>query len=189
MTRVSFLIFLSFIFLVSCEQDVKIETNLSEPMTDFEFTTQDENMLSLNDLKGDWWIANFIYTNCEAICPITTDRMADIQKKLAQSNLYPQIVSFSIDPANDTPRILKEYASQYDADFKSWSFLTGYDFETIQALSEKTFKSVLAQGAVGQMSHGVNFYLINPDGLIIKKYNGMNIDDLEILVDDLKIVL
>lgn len=189
MKRITFIITLFFIFLISCDNNAEIETNFSEPMADFEFKTQDEDLLNSNDLKGDWWIANFMYTKCEAVCPITTDRMADIQKTMAESNLTPQIVSFSIDPSNDTPSILKEYANQYDADFESWSFLTGYDFETIKKLSEQTFKSSLAQGAVGQMSHGVNFYLINPDGVIIKEYNGMNTDDLDILIDDLETVL
>lgn len=189
MKRITFIITLFFIFLISCDNNVEIETNFSEPMAEFEFRTQDEDLLNSNDLKGDWWIANFMYTNCEAVCPITTNRMADIQKTMAESNLTPQIVSFSIDPSNDTPSILKEYANQYDADFESWSFLTGYDFETIKKLSEQTFKSSLAQGAVGQMSHGVNFYLISPDGVIIKEYNGMNTDELEILVDDLETVL
>lgn len=189
MIRVKFLVFLIFIFLVSCGNEMEIETNLSEPMTDFEFTTQDDDLLSFEDLKGDWWVANFIYTNCEAICPITTDRMAGIQNTLAKDDLSPRIVSFSIDPSHDTPSVLKEYASQYDVDFKSWSFLTGYDFETIQDLSQKTFKTVIERGSVGLVSHGVNFYLINPKGVIVKKYNGMNTDELEILIEDLETVL
>nr|WP_236782574.1 SCO family protein [Allobacillus saliphilus] len=155
-------------------------------MTDFQFTTQDNDTLSFADLKDDWWIANFMYTHCEAVCPITTERMADLQNKLAKEGLHPQIVSFSVDPSNDTPEVLKEYASHYDANFDSWSFLTGYDFETIQDLSQETFKANLAKGAVGLKSHGVNFYLINPKGIIVKKYNGMNADDLELLFNDVK---
>lgn len=189
MAYVRVLVFLIFIFLVSCGNQAKIEMNLSEPMIEFEFITQDEDTLSFESLKGDWWVANFMYTNCEAVCPITTARMADIQKKLDMDGLRPRIISFSVEPSYDTPSVLKEYANQYDVDLDSWSFLTGYDFETIQRISEDTFNSVLERGAVGQRSHGVNFYLINPKGIIVKEYNGMNTDELEILMDDLRTIL
>ena len=187
MGRVKILFLLLFlVFLVSCGNEAEIETNMSEPMSDFQFKTQDKETLSFEDLKDDWWIANFMYTSCEAVCPITTERMADIQKTLDKEGLHPHLVSFSVDPENYTPKVLKEYASQYDANFDSWSFLTGYDFETIQDLSQETFKANLAQGAVGLKSHGVNFYLINPKGVIVKKYNGMNESELELLVKDVK---
>lgn len=183
------LIFFVLIFLGACGKEEAIETNFSEPMVDFEFTSQDEETVRFDNLKGDWWVANFIYTNCEAVCPITTARMVDIQKELAADDLRPQIISFSIDPSYDTPLILSEYASQYDADLESWSFLTGYEFETIQDISQDTFKSTLEKGAEGLRSHGVNFYLINPEGTIVKKYNAMSEEELEILVEDLQTVL
>ncbi|AXF57007.1 SCO family protein [Salicibibacter kimchii] len=176
-----------FIFLASCGE--KIETNMSEPITDFEFTTQDEEMLSSESLKGDWWIANFMYTNCRAICPRTTANMADVQKQLKMNGYNPHIVSFSVEPSHDTPGILKEYARQHNADLESWDFLTGYDFETIKEISENTFNSVLEEGAVGQRAHGINFYLVNPNGIIVKEYNGMGPDELDMLIDDLKTVL
>ena len=182
------MLFLSTIFfLVACGE--KIDTNMSEPMTEFEFTTQNEEKLNLDDLKGEWWIANFMYTNCRTVCPRTTANLVDVQQKLKKDGLTPQIVSFSVDPSYDTPEILKEYANEYDADLETWNFLTGYDFETIQEISEDTFKAVLQEGAAGQRSHGFSFYLINPDGNIIKKYDDMSSDELDILVDDLKIVL
>lgn len=174
------------IFLVACGNN--IDTNMSEPMMDFEFTTQDEKALSLSDLEGEWWIANFIYTNCRTICPRTTAHMADVQQKLKEDGLRPSIVSFSVDPNNDTPEVLKNYAKEYNADLETWTFLTGYDFETIQDISESSFKSVLREGAVGQRSHGYGFYLIDPKGNIVKRYDGMSADELDILVQDLNTI-
>lgn len=167
----------------------KIDTNMSEPMADFEFITQNEATLNLDNLKGEWWIANLVYTHCKTICPRTTANLADVQQKLKKDNLSPQIVSFSIDPANDTPEILKEYAQEYDIDSATWNFLTGYDFETIRDISENRFKSVLEKGPNGQRSHGYNFYLINPESEIVKKYDGMSSDELDTLIEDLKKVL
>lgn len=184
--RLSLLVILT-IFLAACGNE--IETNMSESMVDFEFMTQDEETLKLDDLEGEWWIANFMYTNCRAVCPTTTANLADVQQQLKADGLNPQIVSFSVDPANDKPEVLKAYAEEYDADLETWSFLTGYDFDTIQEISQDTFKTVLEEGAAEQRSHGFSFFLINPDGDIIKKYDGMSSNELNILVNDVKAVL
>jgi len=175
------------IFLVACGKE--IETNMSEPMVEFDFTTQDDEKLNLKDLQGVWWIANFMYTNCSTICPRTTAHLADVQQTLKKDDLHPHIVSFSVDPSYDTPDILTEYAKTHDADLETWSFLTGYDFETIQDISEQTFKTALKEGAADQRSHGFSFFLINAGGNIVKKYDGLSQKELDILIDDLRTVL
>lgn len=181
------LIFLVIIFLAACGNE--IDANMSETMVDFEFKTQDETSLNLENLKDDWWVANFMYTNCRAVCPKTTANLANVQEELKIDDLHPRIVSFSVDPAHDTPDVLREYADNFGADLESWSFLTGYEFETIQDIAQETFKFHLSEGALDQRAHGYNFYLINPDGEIIKEYDGLRPDDLEVLVDDLRNVL
>src|SRR5699024_1713381 len=109
-----------------------------------------------------------MYTNCRAICPMTTANLVEVQKRLAQEDLQPHIVSFSVDPIHDTPEVLKEYAEEHGVDLDTWDFLTGYDFQTIQNISENTFKSALREGGANQRSHGFHFYVINPNGKIIK---------------------
>lgn len=180
------LIFLGAV-LDSCGDE--IDTNMSESVVDFEFTTQDEETLTLDDLKGDWWLSYMSYTDCRTVCPRTTTNMVNVQNKLKKDGLYPQIISFNVDPANDTPEDLREYADEYNVDLDTWDFLTGYEFKTIQDMSEKVFHAVLEKGAADQMSHSYMFYLINPEGEVIKKYDGMSTDELNILIDDLKIVL
>lgn len=166
-----------------------IDTNMSEPMNDFDFTTQDEEKLSLEDLKGDWWITYMSYTHCRTVCPRTTANMVDIQDKLKEDDLHPHIISFNVDPENDTPEDLREYADEYGVNLNSWDFLTGYDFDTIQEISEESFHMPLEKGAIDQISHSYMFYLVNPDGEIVKKYNGMNSEGSDELVDDMKTVL
>ncbi|PIC69013.1 cytochrome c oxidase assembly protein [Sporosarcina sp. P16b] len=184
----SILILLAAVFLLSACHN-KIETNRSEKLPDFDYTTQDENKLGLDDLIGDWWISYFSYTRCTTVCPRTTANMVDIQRALKNEGLTPRIISFSIDPENDTPEVLREYAKDYSADLETMTFLTGYDFEEIRDLSVTTFKAVLEKGALDQRSHSFFFYLINPDGEIVKQYNGMSDTDNELLVADVKKVL
>ena len=183
------LIFCAVVLLAACGEE--IEPNMEGEVADFSFTTQANETLSLDDLKGEWWIADFIFTNCTTVCLPMTTNMADLQSKLKEEDLNVQLVSFSVDPDYDSPEVLTEYAKEYDADFSNWSFLTGYDFETIKELSMNSFRSVVEQAAPGddQVTHGTSFFLVNPDGEIIKRYSGVDNNEMDLIVEDLKLVL
>ena len=181
-------ILLSIIMVLSaCDDDI-IDTDMSEEIADFQFTTQDNEKLGLEDLEGEWWIAYFMYTECTIVCPQTTPNMVKVQKELGDLGLEPQIISFSIDPENDTPDVLKEYADEYQVDLSNWTFLTGYDFDEIQKLSKKSFKTVLEGGGPNthEFVHSTYFFLVNPDGQIVKKYDGLSDEEVDALIGDLK---
>src|SRR5690606_11784817 len=97
-----------FFFLVACS-GYPIETNMSEEVADFEFTTQDNETLSSEDLEGKWWIADFIFTNCTTVCLPMTYNMSQLQTALKEENLDVNLVSFSVDPDYDTPEVLRKY--------------------------------------------------------------------------------
>jgi len=59
-----------------------------------------------------------------------------------QGRLKLELVSFSVDPDNDTPEVLAAYAKQYARDLATWRFLTG-DLEVIRKTSEQGFKLAL----------------------------------------------
>lgn len=188
MKRFLVIMFTSIGFLAACGE---IETNMSMDVQDFEAATQSNEPLSLKDLKGDWWIADFIFTNCTAVCFPMTSNMAKLQEEMKQEDLDVQIVSFSVDPEYDTPEVLKEFADSYQADLSNWSFVTGYDFETIKKLSEGSFQSAVNKPPEGsdQVTHGISFFLVNPDGEVIKRYNGTDQSEIEEIITDLKKVL
>jgi len=177
------------LFLAACSQE-PIETNMSETVADFSFTTQDEETLKLDDLKGSWWIADFIFTNCTTVCLPMTANMKSLQEEITERDYDVQLVSFSVDPDYDTPEVLQEYAESYEADLSSWTFLTGYDFDTIKELSIKSFRSMVQEPVEGdedeQVIHGTNFFLVNPDGKIIKQYDGVQSSELSNILADLE---
>lgn len=177
------------LFLAACSKE-PIETNMSETVADFSFTTQDEETLKLDDLKGSWWIADFIFTNCTTVCLPMTANMKSLQEEITERDYDVQLVSFSVDPDYDTPEVLQEYAESYEADLSSWTFLTGYDFDTIKELSIKSFRSMVQEPVEGdedeQVIHGTNFFLVNPDGKIIKQYDGVQSSELSNILADLE---
>lgn len=182
------LVFILLTLLVACGG--KIEENMSEQLPEFEYTTQNGETFGLNDLKGQWWLASFVYTNCKTVCPVMTKNMAKLQQELKENKLDIQIVSFSVDPEFDTPEVLKQYAQDYGVDFSNWTFLTGYQFKTIQDLSMNYFKTSLQKASPGtgndQIAHGTSFFLVNPKGKIVKKYDGVGEEGQKQAILDIK---
>lgn len=180
---------LAVLLLAACGQS-KIETNMSQDVKNFEYTNQDGKRFGLKNLKGDWWIADFIFTNCTTVCLPMTSNMKQLQTMAAKEKVDVQLISFSIDPDRDKPDVMKKYAKSYSANTKNWNFLTGYDFETIKELSVLSFKSLAEKPPEGadtdQFTHGTSFFLVNPDGEVIKRYDGSDHKSIENIVDDLK---
>lgn len=69
-------------------------------------------------------VLNFIYTTCTAICPMLSQTFAEFQKKLGPDAPKVRMVSVSIDPEQDTPKRLAEYARRYGAG-PQWTHYTG----------------------------------------------------------------
>ncbi len=76
----------------------------------------------LND--GRPVILDFIYTSCTEICPVTSHTFAQLQEALGNDRDKVHLVSVSIDPEQDTPAVLREYARKYGAG-PEWNHYTG----------------------------------------------------------------
>lgn len=69
-------------------------------------------------------IIDFIFGTCTTICPVLSAGYANLQRKLPAQQEKVHLVSISIDPENDTPKVLKEYLRRYRAK-PGWDFFTG----------------------------------------------------------------
>ena len=162
-------------------QELKAPTRTLDALgivPDFTLTKQDKAQLSLKDMKGKIWVADMIFTNCEGTCPILTARMASLQQSLIKKNTGVQLVSISVDPNNDTPEVLTEYAKNFGADTKSWSFLTG-PVSTIYTLAKDGFKLTLDSANADTKEpivHSERLVLIDKQGIIRGYYDGTTDD-------------
>ena len=139
------LIFGLILLLTACGGE-QYEGEFSFEIEDFTFINQDNEEISKRDLDGEFWVANFIFTNCVTVCPPMTSNMADLQSQLGEAGLdHVNLVSFTADPERDTPETLKEFGESRGASFHNWDFLTGYEFEEIQDYSVDSFKSALEE--------------------------------------------
>src|ERR1700730_6563742 len=91
---------------------------------EFILTAQDGQPFSSRALQGKIWVADFIYTTCTGPCPRMTSQMREVQDAVAKMPDV-RLVSFTVDPARDTPPVLAEYGKLHGASFERWYFLTG----------------------------------------------------------------
>ncbi|WP_077622184.1 SCO family protein [Sediminibacillus massiliensis] len=176
---------LSLMMLAACGPNY--DGDFSYEVQSFEAINQDGEKVTKEDLDGEFWVADLIFTNCDSVCPPMTANMARLQEKLEQEGLDVRLVSFSIDPENDKPEVLKQYSAERGGKFDNWDLLTGYSFEDIKELSIKSFKAPLEKlPDSDQFMHVTNFYLITPEGNAIKKYDGTKAANMDTIVEDLK---
>ncbi|WP_407268171.1 SCO family protein [Radiobacillus sp. PE A8.2] len=166
----------------------KYEGDFSYNVQPFEFTNQDNQTVSNEDLEGKFWIADTIFTNCQTACPVMTANMVQLQERLQQEGLDSvEFVSFSIDPEQDTPEVLKEYGQVRGVDFSNWNFLTGYQYDEIKKFAMDSFKAYVDDaGEDDQFIHTSRFYLVTPEGNTIKSYDGFTTDQFDTIISDLK---
>jgi protein SCO1 len=158
------------------------------PIEDFTFTDQDGESVSKSDLKGKVWMASFIFTNCDDVCPPMTANMAKLQDMIKEEGLEDvEIISFSVDPGVDNPETLKEYGKKFNVDFKNWSLLTGYSQEEIEKFALENFKTLVKKPETGdQVIHGTDFYLVDQEGNMRKYYTGLKEVPFEQIIEDIK---
>jgi protein SCO1/2 len=153
-------------------------------LPDFALTSQDGERVTLDDLKGKVWLADFVYTTCPGPCPIVTAHMARLQQKLPAE---ARMVSFSTDPDNDTPEVLKAYAKKFGATDR-WTFLTGPKDEVYGLIRQGFMLPIMAQAGAGVV-HSTRIVLVDKTGAVRGFYDGTTGDaDGQIVADTRKLL-
>lgn len=153
----------------------------------FSFTDQHGESFGSSDLEGHMWVANFIFTECDTVCPPMTAKMADLQEALKQEQLDVELVSFSVDPQVDTPEKLKLYLEQFTEDDSNWHLLSGYDQEDIEKFAVEEFETLVNKPKDSdQVLHGVNFFVLNENGVIVEDFTFSDPDLVNKILQTLK---
>ena len=144
------------------------ETDLGE-VPGFELVDQSGEPFSSKQLEGRVWAVGFIFTRCPSICPLHTALMREVQDKSSDLGSDFRLVSFSVDPAYDTPEVLAAYAQTHKADLSRWSFLTG-DPEMVEQTVVEGLKTSMGRSAVNEavvdvdaVFHGTKALLIDQE--------------------------
>lgn len=138
-------------------------------------------------MRGHVSVVDFIFTRCPSSCPRLTARMGTLQGRLAAAGDDVRLVSFSVDPENDTPPVLAEYAARAHADPARWTFVTGplADVQATTVLGFKVSAAKIAKDAGDyDVIHGEWFVLVDRALRIRGYYSTEQEGDLDAIVDD-----
>ncbi|AUC86616.1 SCO family protein [Polaribacter sp. ALD11] len=173
-----------------CEMDLKSNSRkaskvISDEISDesiFNLTsnwnTEEGKSITLKELKGKTLVMVMIYTTCKAACPRLTADMRNIEGKIpAEYKKDIQYVLVSIDPKNDTPKRLKEFAIENYIDGEEWTFLQGTEigireFSNVLALKYKQISPL-------DFSHSNIISVFNPQGELVHQQEGLGVDNKE----------
>ena len=164
---------LLFLALFACRSESDLPKLFAVPNA----TLVDENgkRVNLDSMKGSVIVYDFIFTNCAGTCPIMTMNMRALTKKVPK-DAPVKFVSISVDPARDTPPVLREYARKVRNDDR-WIFLTG-DRSAIVKLSVEGFKLAAGDPQPGgdPLLHSNKFAVADRSGVIREYYGGTDGD-------------
>jgi protein SCO1/2 len=190
--RITLFYLMSLLVLVSACSGSSFKAEHNYAIEPFEFTDQQDEKVSLDDLKGSVWLSQFVFTKCTSACPPMMVNMIEVQNKLIEKGVEDyKIVSFSIDPEVDTPEVLQTYLDMYSIpDASKWVMLTGYDQKEIIDLAAKSFKTMVIDDPTSdQVTHGTSFSLVNQEGKVVKIYKGYSDVPYDEIASDMKALI
>ncbi|MFV8268624.1 SCO family protein [Flavobacterium sp. GT2N3] len=169
------------------------------PAPKFELTNQDNKTITNETYKGKVYVLEFFFSTCPTICPKMNESMLVLEKSFFGNPNFG-IVSITIDPEHDTPKILKEHANFLGVQSSNWNFLTG-DKAYIFNLANKGFNLYAGENkkVEGGFEHSGLFALIDKNGNIrcrkddygnpILYYDGLDKKGVRNIQQDINILL
>ena len=183
----------SVLTIFSCKENTeqtaqnKENANSSIFLLDSKWQNQDAEELQLKDLKGKNLVMVMIFTSCRTACPILVGDMKKIHAKIEKNKLKDtSLVLISIDPANDTPEVLKKFAAERNMDSQPWIFLRSdeestREFANVLAVKYKKISPI-------EFSHSNIISVFNRNGELVSQEegSGINSDAVAKTVNELK---
>tara|TARA_B100001250_G_scaffold229629_1_gene197114 strand:+ start:364 stop:927 length:564 start_codon:yes stop_codon:yes gene_type:complete len=172
------------ILSISCNTLLEEELPIIKDSPSFKLIDQNNFIYTDQEFLGKITVLDFMFTTCMGPCPIMSNNMRSLYEEYRE-NKRVQFVSITVDPQNDSQETLKDYSENQGVDDFRWKFLTG-DINNIKSISEDGFLLFADNLPVG---HSIKFILIDSKKRIRKYYNGMDLNEIQILKKDIKKLL
>ncbi len=157
---------------------------------EFSLTEANGTALRRTDLLGKVWVASFVFTRCAEACPLLMRNEARLQPDLPLRDDL-RLVSFSVDPDWDTPKVLTEYAHTFGADRSRWLFLTGDKKQVYHLASDGFHLAAVDADPAKEMPilHSTKLVLVDRGGAIRGYYDSSDPVEMQKLIRDVRQVL
>lgn len=157
----------------------------------FELVTEDNLKFKDSDLLGKVTISQFIFLNCPTVCKASLKNMKKVQKRVRGLGNKIALLSFSVDPENDTPKDLFKRARELKANPFIWKFITGKK-KSVEDLLVKGFKVPMGDKSysknVYDIAHSEKFVLSDKSGNI-RGYYGKDKNEINRMMIDVGLLV
>ncbi|MGA7119250.1 MAG: SCO family protein [Polyangiaceae bacterium] len=159
----------------------------------FAMPDQRGRVVTAESLQGNVLVVDFFYASCTTSCPMLTGKMLDLQKAIARREhemsrpLPIHLVSITLDPANDTPEVLRAYAEGAGADEARWSFLSGRSGDLDRVVIRgfgSSFERLDPSAGIGAIMHGEWLVLVDATGSLRGYYAATDPERMQALATD-----
>jgi protein SCO1/2 len=176
--------------LVERDGKMVVDTIYAE-IPPFSFTDRYGRPFTEKNVEGKIIVADFFFTRCTTICPKMSIQMQQLQLKL-DDEAFKDVVflSHTVDPENDTPEVLDNYARKLQADTARWKFLTGHAPDIYRMGNTGYLLSALEDSTAAEdFVHDSRFVLVDKDRHIRGYYEGTTAAGMNALAADLKMLM
>ncbi|MBX9737161.1 MAG: SCO family protein [Phycisphaerales bacterium] len=164
-------------------------------LSPFQLVDQDGNIANESIFSRRVTIASWVFSNCPLACPTIVTQMTNLQRDLADTNV--QFIGFGLDPANDSPVVMKQWGDKIGVKWSNWKFLTephplegGQPAHTARALLMNDFKLHLEEksddkitlsdgSTMDNIIHPFEIYLLGPKGQMIAKFSAKRQEEID----------
>jgi protein SCO1/2 len=171
------------------------EAKEGDEVPDYRLVNQDNKEIRLHNFRGKALLLTFIYTRCPLpeYCNLMSTNFAEVDRELQRDkNAYSKthLLSITIDPEYDTPKVLRSYGSahteRYESEtFEHWDFATGTK-DQIKGVAQ--FFGLRYFQDNDQIVHGLRTVIIGPDGKVVKVYRDNQWKPAEVATEMTRIV-
>jgi protein SCO1/2 len=166
------------------------EPAAGDRVPDFSLVNQDGRRVALADYRGRALALTFIYTRCPLpdYCTLMSENFAAVNREMAKDPALAsgaRLLSVTVDPEYDTPKVLRSYGAAHTGEFSGerferWQFATG-DAAEVRRLAEGLGLSYTRDK--DQIIHSLRTAVVGADGRLFKLYRGNEWKPAELLAD------
>ena len=166
-----------------------VTDSVEHSIPDFQFVSQDGDIVSAQTMAGKIYVADFFFTTCPTICPKMKTQLKRVYDRF-KGNPNVMLLSHTIDPTHDSVAVLREFALSLGVEGKQWLFVTG-DKEKIYDIGQNSYMVSAAEdaSAPGGVVHSGAFILVDTKKHIRGIYDGTTAEGVDKLMADMDKVL
>lgn len=161
------------------EQYIEI---VDRPAPGFALEDADGKPVGLADLRGTVVVLNFIYAGCPDVCPLHSERIAELQAMINRTPMRDQVrfITITTDPARDTPEVLRGYGATHGLDPANWLFLTSRDPGATRRVARQ-YGLEFTETPDGLQMHSVVTHLIDREGHLRARYHSLKFSPVNLV--------